>query len=111
MTVQILAPAALKNVLRAAEMAQRWGSLKRRVLDLKAEREDCDGTNEELDGGDVCRLKEEAAKGDDALFSGGPMLAFAAWCGPCQRNEARFLLRRLLERKLRDAGRRMLVLA
>jgi hypothetical protein len=120
----VLAPAALKNVLRAADMAQRWGSLKTRVLALKAEREDCaldDYTETDDEGrthrerlggpsdGEPCRAVA-LLQGEDPLFDGRP-LTFAEWCGPCQRNEARYRLRQLLQRKLRDAGRRMLVLA
>ncbi len=93
---------SLTGVVRAADMALRWGGLKARINALRSEREDC-ATD------DVpCRERSSDSSEDEFDFRA---LAFAEWCGECQRNEARYRLRLLLQRKLRDVQRRMLALS
>ena len=85
-------------------LAKRFVSIKHRILSLKAEREYCEW------------MEPSEMFGEDATGYPGRPECFAAdepgpvreWCEPCQRNQARYLLRRHLVRKLWRTQARML---
>lgn len=90
------------------ELARRWATLKARVLRLRREREEC----------------EEAEPGDPGNYDGVPPcwtvgmdghhgmtqdgLVFSEWCGPCKRNQARYLYRQYTQRTLSRVQRKLL---
>lgn len=89
-------------------VVRAWASRKRRVLELRAERESCEW------------MEPSEMFGEDATGWPGVPECFATtqpppvrqWCEPCQRNQARFLLMRWLRRKVwRDQGRMLKLFA
>ena len=83
------------------ELARRWATLKARVLRLRRAREECEAAEPAED--------ETGAPGVPPCWSLSESQAdFSEWCGPCQRNQARYLYRQYTQRALWSVQRRLL---
>ena len=86
-----------------AVLGYDWAVTKRRILELKRERESCEV---EYTGSGAYDDPSEPAcyntmRGDRATPTD-------EWCGPCQRNQARYLLRCYFQKKLASLQRLLL---
>lgn len=91
------------DVMEGWHLARRWALLKRRVLGLRREREECEcyepGNASDYDGVPACWSYE---------LAGHPALEVSEWCGPCQRNQARYLYRQYTQKALAQVQRKLL---
>lgn len=92
----------IEDVMEGWNLARRWATLRRRVLSLRREREKCEAEEPAYMGCDG--VPPCWAAGQD----GRTELWFSEWCGPCQRNQARYLYRQYTQKALTQAQRKLL---
>lgn len=83
----------------AEETLRRWATLKNRVLEMKRHRERCEAEEPGCMGDPMGTPPCWDAPADD--------LEFSEWCGPCQRNRAKYLYREFTAKALRSLERSM----